>query len=169
MHFFRGEIEKDNKTTKHSMHPGILASQSSGAHPPSFLPSLARAGRRQVPERRDTSPRRRGICPLQNSAVLTGPFRTSPPSQHATIPPCRQCLCSPSSSGLPHVVTLASTTLSLRSKVLHVRYILFSVVRTLVSESWVHDAACWAAGAKALADAASARMLEAMQVFMIDN
>jgi len=39
----------------------------------------------------------------------------------------------------------------------------------LVSESWVHDAACWAAGAKALADAASARMLEAMQVFMIDN
>ena len=63
----------------------------------------------------------------------------------------------------------SSAGLLLLHVVLHVRYILFFVVRTLVSESWVHDAACWAAGAKALADAASARMLEAMQVFMIDN
>ena len=51
----------------------------------------------------------------------------------------------------------------------YVRYY-FLFVRTLVSESWVHDAAfCWAAGANALADAASARMLAAMQVFMVDS
>ena len=119
--------------------------------------SLVRAGR-QWP-RRDTSPSEKG------GAYVHFKQRSSdwPISHIATLAARNKHLRAANASARPP----SSAGLLLLHVVLHVRYYIF--VRTLVSESWVHDAACWAAGAKALADAASARMLEAMQVFMIDN